>query len=65
VLRQLAMAPASPTNARLKGAVTPDAKVSWEAEEDPEREGFEIPGRETTDPRWHAYDFAAEPGEAV
>src|SRR5437773_5814038 len=65
VLRQLAMAPASPTNARLKGAVTPDAKVSWEAEEDAERAGFEILWRETTDPRWHVYDFAAESGEAV
>jgi len=28
VLRRLAMAPAPPTNARLKGAVTPDAKVA-------------------------------------
>src|SRR5215467_13554575 len=34
VLRQLAMAPATPTNARLKGAVTADAKVSWAAEDD-------------------------------
>jgi peptidase M28-like protein len=65
VLRQLAVAPAPPTNARLKGAVTPDAKVSWEAEDDAERAGFEILWRETTDPRWHVYDFAAEPGEAV
>jgi len=65
VLRQLAMAPASPTNARLKGAVTPDAKVSWEAEEDAERAGFEILWRETTDPRWHVYEFVAESGEAV
>jgi len=29
-------------NAKLTGAVTPDAKVSWSAEDDPEREGFEI-----------------------
>jgi Peptidase family M28 len=65
VLRQLAMAPAPPNNARLKGAVTPDAKVSWAAEEDSERAGFEILWRETTDPRWHVYDFATEPGEAV
>jgi len=40
VLRQLAMAPAPPTNVRLKGAVTPDAKVSWSADEDSERAGF-------------------------
>ena len=65
VLRQLAMAPAPPTNARLKGAVTPDAKVSWAADEDPERAGFVVLWRETTDPRWHVYEFVAESGEAV
>lgn len=65
VLRQLAMAPAPPANARLKGAVTPDAKVSWAAEDDSERAGFEILWRETTDPRWHVYDFAASAGETV
>jgi hypothetical protein len=64
-LRQLAMAPAAPTNARLTGAVTPDAKVSWAAEDDPERAGFEILWRETTDARWQVYDFAANPGETV
>jgi hypothetical protein len=64
-LRQLAMAPAPPTKVRLTGAVTPDAKVSWAAEEDPERAGFEILWRETTDPRWTVYDFAAAPGETV
>jgi peptidase M28-like protein len=65
VLRQLAMAPAPPANARLKGAVTPDAKVSWAGEEDPDRAGFEVLWRETTDPRWRVYDFVTEPGEAV
>jgi len=65
VLRQLALAPAPPTSARLKGAVTPDAKVSWAAEDDPERAGFEILWRETTDPRWTVYDSAAAPGETV
>src|SRR5712672_249969 len=64
-LRQLAMAPAAPTNARLTGAVTPDAKVSWSAENDPERAGFEILWRETTEPRWQVYDFAAAAGETV
>jgi len=64
-LRQLAMAPAPPTNARLTGAVTPDAKVSWAAEEDAERAGFEILWRETSEPRWTVYDFAAAPGETV
>jgi peptidase M28-like protein len=64
-LRQLALAPAPPTHAKLTGAVTPDAKVSWAAEDDPERAGFEILWRETTDPRWHIYDLAASPGETV
>ncbi|HET8921519.1 MAG TPA: M28 family metallopeptidase [Candidatus Acidoferrum sp.] len=64
-LRQLAMAPAAPTNARLTGAVTPDAKVSWSAGEDPERAGFEILWRETTEARWHVYDFVASVGESV
>ncbi|HYL86628.1 MAG TPA: M28 family peptidase [Candidatus Angelobacter sp.] len=65
VLRQLAMAPAPPANARLKGAVTPDAKVSWSAEDDPERAGFEVLWRETTGPRWTVYDFVAAPGETM
>ena len=64
-LRQLAMAPAPPANARLKGAVTPDAKVSFSAEEDADRAGVEILWRETTDPRWHVYHFVAESGETV
>ncbi len=64
-LRQLALAPEPPRNAKLTGAVTPDAKVSWSAEDDPERAGFEILWRETTDPRWQVYDFAAAPAETV
>jgi hypothetical protein len=64
-LRQLAMAPAPPATARLSGAVTPDAKVSWSAGDDPERAGFEILWRETTEPRWQVYDFAASRGETV
>lgn len=64
-LRQLALAPAPPANARLTGAVTPDAKVSWVAEDDAERAGFDILWRETTDPRWQVYDFAAAPGETI
>jgi hypothetical protein len=65
VLRQLALAPAPPTHARLTGAVTPDAKVSWSAEGDTERAGFEILWRETSDPRWQVYVFAASPVETV
>jgi hypothetical protein len=64
-LRQLALAPAPPTGAKLTGAVTPDAKVAWSAEDDPDRAGFEILWRETSDPRWQVYEFAAASGEAV
>jgi hypothetical protein len=64
-LRQLAMAPAPPKNVKLTGAVTPDAKVSWDAEDDPERAGFEILWRETTEARWTVYDFAEAPGKTT
>jgi hypothetical protein len=64
-LRELALAPEPPSKAKLTGAVTPDAKVSWSAADDAERAGFEILWRETTDPRWQVYDFAAAPGETV
>ena len=64
-LRQLAMAPAAPTNSRLTGAVTPDAKVSWAAEEDSERAGFEILWRETTEARWQVLKFVAQAGETA
>ncbi len=65
VLRQLAMAPAQPRNVRLTGAVTPDAKVSWEASDDPERAGFEILWRETTEPRWEVFEFVGSAGQTV
>ncbi len=64
-LRQLALAPAPPKDAKLTGAVTPDAKVSWPADDDPERAGFEILWRETSEPRWQVFDFATAPGETV
>src|SRR5438445_9021507 len=64
-LRQLAMAPAPPTSVKLTGAVTPDAKVSWTADDDAERAGFEILWRETSESRWTVYDFATAPGETV
>jgi hypothetical protein len=64
-LRQLALAPAPPTGAKLTGAVTPDANVSWSGNDDAERAGFEILWRETSDARWQVFDFAAAPGETV
>ncbi len=64
-LRQLALAPAPPTEAILRGAVTPDAKVSWQAAPDAERAGFEILWRETTEPRWSVLAFEPAAGETV
>jgi hypothetical protein len=64
-LRQLALAPAPPTEAKLSGAVTADANVSFAAEEDAERAGFEILWRETTEPRWSVYDFVPSGGQTV
>jgi hypothetical protein len=64
-LRQLALAPAAPTEAKLTGAVTADAKVSWSAEEDPERAGFEILWRETTEARWQVYDVVRSADQTV
>jgi hypothetical protein len=49
----------------LSGGITPDAKIEWSAPEDSQRAGFEILWRETTDPRWHVYEFAAAAGEGV
>jgi hypothetical protein len=64
-LRQLAMAPSAPTDAKLTGAVTPDAKLGWAAEDDPQRAGFEILWRETTYARWQVYDFIESAGQTV
>ena len=64
-LRQLAMSPAPPTQATLEGAVTPDAKISWSAEDDPERAGFEILWRKTREARWQVFEFVTTGTEAV
>jgi hypothetical protein len=64
-LRQFALAPAAPRDVTVSGGVTPDAKLAWLAEEDGEREGFEILWRETTDPRWSRYGFVVSAGESV
>ena len=64
-LRQLSLAPAAAAEGKLLGGVTPSAKVSWSAPDDPERAGFEILWRETTDPRWQVYDFTVATGETT
>ena len=64
-LRQLALAPAAPVVSTLAGGITPDAKITFRAEDDPERAGFELLWRETTEPRWQVYDFVKNAGENV
>ena len=64
-LRQFGLAPAPPTDVNLSGAVTPDAKIKWSANDDSNRAGFEILWRETTNPRWQVYSFVQMPGEIV
>jgi len=64
-LRRLALAPATPREVTVSGGVTPDAKIAWAAEADPERAGFEILWRETTEPRWTVCDFVPGAGETV
>jgi Peptidase family M28 len=65
VLRALALAPAPPHDVTLSGGVTPDARISWSADADPERAGFEILWRETTDPRWSVCVFVPAAAETV
>jgi len=64
-LRRLAQAPAAPGAVEVSGGVTPNAKIGWTAAEDPERAGFEILWRETTDPRWTVDDFTTSAGASV
>jgi hypothetical protein len=69
-LRQLAQAPAAPRAVAVSGGVTPNAHISWQAPADPERAGFEVLWRETTEPRWSVYQAvprasAGDQGEVV
>ena len=64
-LRQLALAPHPPAEVHLAGGVSQDAKISWLAEDDEARAGFEILWRETTEARWSVLTFAESVGETV
>jgi Zn-dependent M28 family amino/carboxypeptidase len=64
-LRQLALAPVPPKDVKLAGAVTQDAKISWVADDDDARAGFEVLWRETTEARWSVLTFAEAAGETV
>ena len=62
VLRELALAPAPPTQVTMThqfGTAMGYAEIRWSAPADPQRAGYEILWRETTDPRWSVYDFVA------
>ena len=62
-LRQLALAPAAPGEATVAGGVTPSARLSWTASPDPQRAGFEVLWRETTDPRWSVLEAVPAAGD--
>src|ERR1700730_11037306 len=55
-LRQLALAPAPPNDVKLSGGITPNTKLAWSSSSDPDRAGFEVLWRETTDSHWKTYD---------
>ncbi|HEV2615730.1 MAG TPA: M20/M25/M40 family metallo-hydrolase [Candidatus Acidoferrales bacterium] len=62
-LRELAMAPAPPTQVTMThqfGTAMGNAEMKWSAPVDPQRAGYEILWRETTEPRWSVYDFVPE-----
>jgi hypothetical protein len=69
LLAELASAPAAPQSLLLTGAVTPSAHLAIAAAnppgDDPERQGFEILHRETTDARWSPLRLVTAPGEVV
>ncbi len=65
LLADLAAAPAPPTSVVLSGAVTPSAHVAIAAPEDPERRGFQLLHRETTEARWSVLREVAAPGDVV
>ncbi len=59
---RLANAPSPPSSAIAEGAVKPDTTVTFEAGPDVERSGFEILGRDTTDPRFRVLRTVEAPG---
>jgi len=51
-LEEMANAPRPPRKVTLGGAVTPSAEIFLEGNKDPDRAGYEILWRETTEARW-------------
>ncbi len=67
-LRELALAPAPPsevTVTHVPQTAMGYAWMRWSAAEDPERAGFEILWRETTEPQWSVYEFVPSGKEAT
>ena len=62
---RLARAPAPPTEVTVEGAVKPDATVTFAAPADPERTGFEILSRDTTEVRWSVVKTVGAAGPVV
>jgi len=61
-LDRLGNAPVPPAEATVEGAVAPAATVIFAAPDDPERAGFEILARDTTEARWKHLADASAPG---
>ena len=61
-LDRLGNAPVPPAEATVEGAVAPAATVTFGAPDDPERAGFEILARDTTEARWKHLADASAPG---
>jgi len=59
---RLANAPTPPSSAIVEGAAKPDTTVTFEAGADPERSGFEILSRETTEVRFSVIRTVAAAG---
>ena len=67
-LRELALAPAPPSEAtvtHVPRTAMGYAWIRWSATDDPERTGFEILWRETTEPQWSVYEFVPSGNEAT
>lgn len=67
-LRELALAPAPPTEATIMHVPRTAMGytwIRWSAADDPERAGFEILWRDTLDPRWSVYEFVPSGNEAT
>jgi hypothetical protein len=62
---RLANAPAPPSEVSVEGAVKPVATLAFSAPDDPQRSGFEILARDTTEARWKVLQEAPSPGTYV